>query len=74
MEFYEEKYQVTYHDARFNLARDISRSSKNIESAKEPRWSAIVKNELFGKLTQSARVAEGIKVFDAKGHVERVRM
>ena len=74
MEFYEEKYQITYHDARFDLARGISKSSKNIESAKEARWSAVVKNELFGKLIQSARVAEGIKMCDAKGLVERVRM
>ena len=74
MGLYEEEYQIRYHDARFDLARGISRSAKNVESAKEPRWSTIVKNEIFGKLIQSARVAEGIRVCDAMGLMERLRM
>ncbi|RDL35896.1 uncharacterized protein BP5553_06508 [Venustampulla echinocandica] len=72
LESYEERYQTAQHDARFELARRIQRSAKDIKSGKEPRWSAVVKNELFGNLIESSRRAEGIKVFDAKQIVERV--
>lgn len=71
---YEEKYQVADHDARFELALGISKNAINIKSAKETRWSAIVKNDLFGNLIQSSRRAEGMKVFDPKQLVERVRV
>ena len=74
MDLYEKEYQVADHDARFELAWGISKSATNIISAKETRWSAIVKNERFGNLIQSSRRAEGVKVFDLKQLVERVKV
>jgi hypothetical protein len=71
---YTEKYQLADHDARFELARAISKNASNITSAKEPRWSAIVKNQLFGKLIESSRKAEGIRRFAPKQLVEGVKV
>lgn len=67
-------YQIDFHDARFKLARHIQRSAKDIQSGKEHRWSALVKNELFGTLIASSRRAEGAAAFDPRQIVQRVRM
>ncbi|KAH8650544.1 hypothetical protein BGZ60DRAFT_534203 [Tricladium varicosporioides] len=74
MDSYEEEYQVTAHEARFDLALKISKASKDIVSAKEARWSAVVKNELFGNLIRSSRQEEGARLLDPKKHVEKIRV
>lgn len=58
MESYNLKHHIVEHDARFELAQEISAEAKNTKSGKEPRWSALIKNELFGKLIKLARHAE----------------
>jgi hypothetical protein len=73
-ESYEERYQVTDHNVRFDLAQSIAKNAKNIRSAKETHWTTLLKNELFGNLIQSARRAEGIKVFDPRQLVEKIRV
>jgi hypothetical protein len=74
MDQYNKKYHVVPHETRFKLALSISTSARNVKATKETRWSAIVKNELFGNLIQSARQAEGMTVFDPMQIVERVRV
>ena len=74
MKLYEKKYQIADHDARFQLAQSISRRARDIKIAKETRWAAILKDQLFGKLIRSARRAEGMKAFNPKQIVERVRV
>ncbi|KAH6677435.1 hypothetical protein B0J14DRAFT_584240 [Halenospora varia] len=71
---YEEKYQVAAHEARFDLALRIARISRDIVSAKEARWSAVVKYELFGNLIRSSRQEEGLRIVDTKRNVEKVRI
>lgn len=74
MESYNLKHHIVEHDARFELARKISAKAKNIKSGKEPRWSALIENELFGKLIKLARHAEGNLAFDPKLVMERIRV
>ncbi|CZR54222.1 uncharacterized protein PAC_04105 [Phialocephala subalpina] len=74
LDHYNETYQIALHDARFELARRIQRSANNIRSGKEHRWSALVKNELFGTLIESSRRAEGATTFDPRKIVQEVKM
>src|SRR6266498_1746010 len=71
MELYNEKYQIAEHDERYKLALSIRTTAWNTKSAKEPRWSSVIKEEVFGNLIRLARRAEGITVFDPKQVVER---
>lgn len=48
--------------------------AKDIDSAKEVRWSELVKHEIFGKLIISARQAEGIREYEPMQIVDRVRV
>ncbi|MCJ1433541.1 hypothetical protein MMC27_002904 [Xylographa pallens] len=57
---HQERYQIQYQDTRFELAQEICKNAKNIVAAKEPRWSHLIKHQLFCKLIELARSAEGI--------------
>ncbi|KAF4627193.1 hypothetical protein G7Y89_g10961 [Cudoniella acicularis] len=74
MEDYEEIYQVAAQDRRFEVAQKISRSAKNIRSAKEARWSAVIKYELFEQLIKSSRQEEGARFLEPRRYVDRVRV
>ena len=74
MDEYSKRFHVAPHDKRFKLALSIRNSARNVKATKETRWSAIVKNELFGNLIQFARQAEGMTFFDPMQIVERVRV
>ena len=74
MELYNLEHHIVEHDERFELAREISAEATNTKSGKEPRWSALIKNALFGKLIKLARHAEGIMAFDPKQAMERIRV
>jgi hypothetical protein len=71
---YERKYQIAHHDERFKLAQVIARKAGDIEVAKETRWASMLKEHLFGKLIRSVSKVEGMKVFNAKQIVERIRV
>lgn len=74
MKVYETRYRIAHHDANFRLAESISRAARNVKSAKETRWSAIIKNRLFGHLIKAARQAEGIGYYGPKEILEGIKM
>lgn len=74
LRIYNEKHQISRQIVRFDLAQEISLQARNIVAAKETRWSGLVKQQLFNKLIQLARSAEGVKHSKAQETVERIQV
>jgi hypothetical protein len=70
----QEIYRRGKHEEGFAAAQRIVASASNVKSAKESRWSEIVKNDVFGELTKAARHAEGQEAPGPKQIVDMVRM
>lgn len=73
-ERHKSRYRVALHEARFEKAEDIARKARSIMVAKEPRWSALIKNDLFGDLVELARSAEGVTQFRAAEVLKTIRV
>ena len=71
---YNERYQVALQDAKFNRAQEIAVAARDIVAAKEPRWASLIKNRVFGDVTERARAAEGLQHCKAATVLETIRV
>jgi len=71
---YQERYHIAEQDAKFDLAVDVALRAQDIHAEKEPRWSRLIKEDIFRNLIESARSAEGQGKFRAKEDLERIRV
>ena len=71
---YQERYHVAEQDSKFELAVNVALRAQDIHAEKEPRWSRLIKEDIFKNLIDSARSAEGQNKFRAKEDLERIRV
>ena len=57
----QDRYHIHHHERRFDIAQERCARAQNIVAAKEPRWSSLVKEMLFGELIEHARLAENVE-------------